>query len=251
MRIDIRTNLPDVAGRVAALGRQGPFVLAVSMTRSIKDGQAAIRAEQQRVFDRPTTYSLNGTFIKAATKSNLEARVWVKDNVASKGTPADRFLSPEIFGGNRSQKGTERLLQRSGLLPAGWYAVPAAAAQLDSFGNMKRSQLVQVLSQVKVQRGAGYESRASDSTRSKRTVARQGVSYFVQLTKRGKLKPGIYMKRQFFHGSAIKPVFLFVRAVAYRQRLKFFDVATKAFNTKFPGHFNEEMAKAIVAQRLR
>lgn len=250
MRINATTNLPDVAARVAALGRQGPFVLAVSMTRSIKDAQVAIRTEQQRAFDRPTTYALNGTFIKPATKSSLEARVWVKDNVASKGTPADRFLSPEIFGGARGQKGAERLLQRSGLLPAGWFAVPGAAAQLDGFGNMKRSQLVQVLSQLKVQRGAGHESRASGSTRSKRTIARQGVTYFVQLTKRGKLKPGVYMKRQFAHGSAIKPVLLFVRAVAYRPRLKFFDVATTAVNTKFPRHFATEMAKAIASQRL-
>lgn len=251
MRINVQSNLGDIAGRVRALGRQGPFVVASSLTKSIKDAQAAIRVEQQRVFDRPTPYSLNGTFVKAATKTNLEARVWIKDNVASKGTPADRFLSPEIFGGPRGQKGMERLLQRSGILGAGWVTVPGAAAQLDGNGNVKRSQIVQVMSQLQLQRGAGYESRASGSTRSNRTIARQGVTYFALPVQRRGLKPGIYMKRKFAHGSAIKPVFLFVRAATYRTRLKFFEVATKAVHDTFPAHFNEQMARAIVSERLR
>jgi hypothetical protein len=250
MRINIASNLPDIAARLTALGRQAPFVLAVSMTRSIKDAQAAIRAEQQRVFDRPTTYSLNGTFVKPATRTSLEARVWVKDNVGSKGTPADRFLGPEIFGGNRGQKGMERLLQRSGLMPAGWFAVPGAGAQLDNYGNVKRSQVVQILSQLKLQRGAGYESRASGSTRSNRTIARQGVTYFALPAARRGLKPGIYMKKPGTPGGGIKPVFLFVRSVAYRERLKFFDVGMKAVQANFPTHFETEMGKAIRTARL-
>lgn len=251
MRINVQTNFPDVASRLRELGRQAPFVAAVTLTRSAKDAQAAIKSEMQRAFDRPTAYALNGTFLKPATKQRLEARVWVKDNVASKGTPADRFLLPQIYGGPRGQKGMERLLQRSGLMPAGWFAVPGAGAQLDGNGNVKRSQIVQILSQLKLQRGAGFESRASGSARSNRTIARQGVTYFALQVKRRGLAPGIYLKRKFAHGAAVKPVFIFVNSIQYKPRLKFFEVGMATVNAQFPRHFDSEWAKAVQSARLR
>lgn len=251
MRVSIQNNFPEVGQRLRLLGRQAPFVAAVSLTRSVKDGQAAIRTETPRAFDRPTSYTLNSTFLKPATKTRLEARVWVKDQAFGKGTPADRYLLPEIDGGPRGQKGMERLLQRNGLLKAGWYAVPSAGAQLDSNGNVKRSQITQILSQLKLQRSAGFESRATDSTRSNRTVARQGVTYFALATKHRGLEPGIYLKRRFAHGSAVRPVFIFVPFVLYRPRLRFYEVGERAINARFPVHFDAEWTKAVTTARLR
>lgn len=251
MKLNMKTNFPDVARRIEEMGKQGTFAAAVALTRSAKDAQAAIKDEMRSVFDRPTAFALNGTFMKGATKANLEARVWVKDDAFGKGTPADRFLGPQIHGGARKQKGAERMLQRAGLLPAGWYAVPAVGAQLDAYGNVKRSQLVQILSQLKVQRGAGFESRATGSARSARTIARQGVTYFALPTATRGLQPGIYLKRRFAHGTAIRPVFIFVAAARYQPRLKFFDVGQAAAEHSFFGHFQTEMDKAIATARLK
>jgi hypothetical protein len=251
MRVSIQNNFPDVARRLQLLGRQAPFVAAVSLTRSVKDGQAAIKDETQRAFDRPTKYTLNSTFLKPATKTRLEARVWVKDNAFGKGTPADRFLLPEIYGGMRGQKGMERLLQGAGLMKSGWYAIPAAGAQIDGNGNVKRSQVVQILSQLRLQRGAGSESRASGSTRSNRTIARQGVTYFALAKKHRGLEPGIYLKRRFGHGSAVRPVFLFVPSVLYRPRLRFHEVGERTIEARFPVHFDTEWTKALTQARLR
>jgi len=243
MRINIQTNARGVAAQIADLGRQVPFAAAVALTRSIKDGQAAFKTEMQRSLDRPTAYALNGTFVKTATKAKLEARLWVKDNVASKGTPADRFLLPHVFGGGRGQKGMERMLQRAGLMPQGWYAVPAAGAQLDGNGNVKRGQITQILSQLRVQRGGGHESRASGSTRSNRTIARQAVTYFALPGGNRGLAPGIYLKRRFGHGTAIRPVFIFVEQTKYKTRLRFFEVAGETVAARFPEHFAAEMAR--------
>lgn len=250
MRINIQTNFPDVAQRLRDLGRQAPFVAAVTLTRTAQDAQAAIKAEMQHTFDRPTAYALNGTFLKPAKKNNLEARVWVKDNPSGKGTPADRFLLPEIYGGDRGLKGMERLLQRNGMMPSGWFAIPGAGAQLDGNGNVKRSQITQILSQLRVQRSAGFESRATGSRRSNRTVARQGQTYFALAQTYRALKPGIYLKKKFAHGMAIKPVFLFVQAVQYRPRLKFFEVGQAVADAQFPRHFETQWAKAVQSARL-
>jgi hypothetical protein len=251
MRINVQTNFPDVAQRLSELGRQASFVAAVTLTRTAQDVQAAIKAEMQNVFDRPTAYALNGTFLKPATKQNLESRVWVKDNPFGRGTPADRFLLPQIYGGTRGLKGMERILQRNGLMPSGWFAVPAAGAQLDGNGNVKRNQITQILSQLRVQRGAGYESRATGSARSNRTIARQGITYFALPQVRRGLKPGIYLKRKFAHGTAVKPVFIFVQAVQYRPRLRFFEVGQAVADAQFPRHFDAEWAKAVQGGRLR
>jgi hypothetical protein len=251
MRVSIQNNFPDVAQRLRLLGRQAPFVAAVSLTRSVKDGQAAIKVETARAFDRPTNYTLNSTFLKPATKTRLEARVWVKDNAFGKGTPADRFMLPEIYGGMRGQKGMERLLQSAGLMKAGWYAIPAAGAQIDGNGNVKRTQIVQILSQLRLQRGAGSESRASGSARSNRTIARQGVTYFALKEKHRGLGPGIYMKRRFAHGTAVRPVFLFVQSVLYRPRLRFHEVGEQTIRARFPVQFDNEWTKALTRARLR
>jgi hypothetical protein len=248
MRVTIQTNVADIAKRITELGRQGPFVAAVSLTRSVKAAQAAIRTEEQQVFDRPTPYALNGTYLKAATKTNLVAEVGVKDKSASKGAPLERVLGPEIYGGGRAQKGFERLLQQSGVLPAGWLAVPAAGAKLDGNGNVTRGQLEQILAALEVQRSAGQGRRA---TRARSTSSRKVTDYFALPATRRGLQPGIYLKRQFAHGTSIKPVFIFVRAATYRTRLKFDDVAKRAVANTFLPVFNAEAAKAIASVRLR
>lgn len=250
MKFHLKSNLPDIERRVRQIGKQATFAAAVSLTRGVKDAQAAVRTEMTQVFAGPTAYALNGTVVKAATKDNLEARLWVKDNPFGKGTPADRFLMPQIQGGTRGLKGFERGLVAAGAMPAGWYAVPAAGAQLDGNGNVKPSQIVQILSQLRVQQRTGYESRRSASAASRRAVARQGVTYFVLPAARRGLQPGIYLKRQFAHGSAIRPVFIFVRSVMYRPRLRFFEIGMETAQRRFRDHFDDELSKALATARL-
>lgn len=241
MRMSLKSSFPEVANQITELGRRGPIVAAIALTRTGKDVQDAIKAEMRSVFDRPTTYAVNGTFLKSANRNRLEARVWVKDDPWGKGTPADRFLGPQIFGGSRGQKGMERMLQANGMMPQGWFAVPGAGAELDANGNVRRGQIRQVLSQLKVQHGAGYESRASGSQRSNRTIARQGVTYFVLPNGNKGLLPGVYMKRKFAHGTAIKPVFIFVQQTQYQKRLRFHEVGQATIDARFPVHWETEL----------
>ena len=240
MRLNLKTDFPAVAARIEELGPRATIVAAIALTRTAQDVQAAIKAEMPSAFDRPTRYAVTGMYLKRATKTSLEARVWVKDDTFGKGTKADRFLGPQIFGGNRGLKGIERLLQANGMMPQGWYAVPGDGATLDANGNVRRTQITQMLSQLKVQRGAGHESRASGSTRSNRTIARQGVTYFALPNGNRGVPPGVYIKRRFAHGTAIKPMFVFVKQVQYKTRLRFFEIGQATIEAKFTGHFETE-----------
>lgn len=245
MKISVTSNFADLAKQITALGSQAKFVSAVSLTRTAQDMRTALKQEMPRAFDRPTTYTLNSLFVKGATKTNLEARVWVKDSVFGKGTPAIRYLGPQIYSGPREHKGMEKALASAGLMAKGDYAVPAAGAQMDSYGNVKRSQVVQIMSQLKLQQRGGYESRASKSAASKRTVKRQGVTYFAIAKSVGSLMPGIYLKRIASGGRSITPVFIFTRSPRYKSRFKFFEVGMRVAQQRFPAHFNQEMEKAI------
>jgi hypothetical protein len=251
MKITVTSNFGDIAKRINEVGSQARYAAAVALTKTAReDVKPALISEMQSVFDRPTRYTLNSLYVKPATKANLEAFIWLKDD-AGKGTPADRYLKPQIFGGTRSWKSMEKALQAAGMMQRGYYAVPAAGAQLDSFGNVKRSQIVQILSQLQVQRGGGYDARRSNSTRSKRTVRRQGVTYFALAKAKGRLKPGIYLKRLFSRGSAIRPVFIFVPAVAYKERFKFFEVGQRVADKALPERFEVELKKAIDTALLK
>src|SRR5271157_979482 len=65
--------------------------------------QTDIVQTMTQVFDRPTPYALNSTYVVPATKDRLESFVQLK-NGAAKGTPAIKFLDPEVFGEERNPK---------------------------------------------------------------------------------------------------------------------------------------------------
>lgn len=244
MKIQVKTNLANVRESIRTIGPQAQYAAAVALTKTAKEVQAELKEEMRRVFDRPTPFTLNSLYIKPATKQNLEALVWIKDE-ASKGTAAAKYLQPQIQGGSRSHKSFEKALQQGGLMPRGYFAQPAAGAQLDQYGNVKKSQIVQILSQLKVQRGGGYDSKRSNSAASKRTVARQGVTYFA-LTKRvGKLVPGVYLKKLFAKGSAIKPVFIFTPSAGYTPRFKFFEIGQRIADQRMPENFDKALREAL------
>ncbi|MCW5648363.1 MAG: hypothetical protein KIS62_01320 [Ramlibacter sp.] len=243
--ISIKHNFPDVKREIDAIGKQARYAAAVALTRSAQDSQKELRNEMRRIFDRPTPFTLNSLYLKRATRDNLESQVWLKDDFGTR----DHYLLPNIYGGSRPRKSMERTLQAVGLMAPHTFAVPAAGAKLDRNGNVLRSQIVQLLSQLRAQRVGGFESRATGSKRSNRAIKKQGVEYFALAKAHGKLRPGIYARTRFAFGSAVRPVFLFVDSVNYKDRFKFFEVGQTTGLRAFPGHFERELAQALRTAR--
>lgn len=249
MQIAIKDNFPEVQRWLDTQSKQPRYAAAVALTRTAQDVRVAERDEMTRVFEAPTPYTLNSLYLKFATVLTLTAEVWLKDDRAGSGTPATRYLLPQIQGGERGQKGFERALVAHGLMDKGARAVPTSAVKLDRYGNVPRGTMVQILSQLRVQMTAGYESRATGSKRSKRNIRKQGVIYFVLRKPHGKLMPGIYGRHEFAHGSAVKPLFLFADAAHYKVRFRFFTLAERVINERFPRHFEAEFARALATAR--
>lgn len=213
-----------------------PFLTAYALTRTGQDIKTAQYNMMRAVFDRPTKFTLNSLQLQPATKTELSA---VIDYKYFGGTPADRYLGPEVEGGPRRHKSHEKALISAGLMRSDEFAVPGKGVTLDAYGNMRGADLTRILSQLMA--SSDPMQNMTDRSR-KRALKSAGGRYFVM---RGRGAPdGVYLRRP----DGIMPVLVFVRAPRYTPRFPFYDVARTVFDQQFLGHGREGFDKFIVAK---
>lgn len=219
--------------------KQIPFAMSKAINETAKEVKADLVSEMKKVFDRPTSYTLNSVFIKPATKRDLTAIVGLKE-WGGKGTPASKYLSPQILGGSRGFKRSERALQRSGLLPSGMYWTPGKGARLDSHGNISGGQITQILSVLQ----ASVDTAQNMTARS-RVKNRKPRAYFVGTPGGGRLPLGVYERK----GRKIKPVLVFVRSPNYKPRFLFYETGQKTVDRVWLKKMGEAIRYALATAR--
>jgi hypothetical protein len=204
-----------------------PFACAYALTKAMGSAKEAEIDTMRQVFDRPTRYTLNAFAVIPATKEKLSAELYVRE---FGGTPAWKYLGPQIHGGSRHKKGFERALERAGILRSGEYAVPTRFAPLDGNGNMRTGMLTRILSDV----GANPDplSNTSAAKRQKRQARGKGT-YFV-VRGRGKLRAGIYFR---LGQRDIRPILLFTGPPNYSARFPYYEVARSVVPRAAAEHF--------------
>jgi hypothetical protein len=237
LAIDVRS---DIKGATRYLNRverkQIPFATAKALTKTAKAAQKEIRREMPRVLDRPKKFTLDSTFVKPARKTTLVARVGFKD-LAVKGTPAGKYLLPQISGGRRRHKRFERALILAGVMRTNEYAVPGDDIRLNQYGNIPIGAITTMLSQLRASPDPGQN--ATGSSRSKRS--RRGRAYFYRRGFRGVF---VRTSRRAF------TVFLkFVRLPRYRRRLRFPEIVQGTVRFRFPREFKLAMRQALRTAR--
>lgn len=247
--IKITVDTKSIAAGLQAAQRKVDRCAAIALTQTAKHAQRAVIDEMPRVFDRPTPYALRGTRIKPANykTGRLEASVEFRNDV-SKGTPAEKYLHAEVFGGTRRLKRFEVALQRISVLPAGMAAVPGQAMRLDAFGNIPARSIVQILSYLQAFGEQGARANSTAETRAKLakgTRSKYGYELVVirpgQKPKRGgkQLAPGIWKRTFTGFGSSLQPLIMFVRQPAYRARLPLDQIRDQAVQQHFQDEFNK------------
>jgi hypothetical protein len=250
--MDLKMTVDGLAGVQSMLSsisqRRINAVVATALTRTAVEVKAAEVSELAQSIDRPTPYTLSSIYVKPARADSLAAEVWFKDDMAGSGTPATKYLLPQVEGGQRHMKRFEKALQAAGVMPTGTVAVPGSAAKLDAYGNMSRGQIQQILSQAGTELTAGHNrtltkgtDRAS-RTKQRNAYGRAGGQFVAVKVQRGKLKPGIYIAEARNFGAKLglgrtgklKPVLLFVRAANYRSRFDFHGVAERVSAERLP-----------------
>lgn len=250
----VKVEFTGLRDRLLTLNRlereQLPFAAALALTRTAQAASAGLRAEMQRVFDRPTRATLNSLFIEPATKEKMVARVWINDGKGrsrwGEARAAIRWLEPQVYGGPRGMKGVEKMLQRRGVLGAGQFVVPGEAAPLDQHGNIKRGQLNRILSGARLFTEEGYTANRTDSAQSRR---KRGDRYFV--IRKGREALGIAERKQYGKGSrnSIRMVLVFARQPTYARRFDFHAAGDRIASEELPIEFEKAMAQALATRR--
>lgn len=140
--------------------KQIPYTISTCLSKMAKEVKEGEIKEMQKIFNKPTPYTLNSIQTDTATKERLTAAVWFKSQ-------AEKYLGPQVFGGDRAFKRMEGALRRVGVLPAGMYCVPGQRAKMDQYGNMDRGQIVQIISYFQAFGEQGYRANITDKRKGK------------------------------------------------------------------------------------
>jgi hypothetical protein len=265
MRITLSSNIAEVRAQLAQFSdRRFNAAMATALTRTAVQVRDAVQAEMPRVLDRPTPYTTRQLRYVPANADRLAAAVGfnVVNVTDERGatiafrdlgpgeTPAGKYLQPNIEGGARRLKRLEVALRALGALPDGWLAVPGQGAALDAYGNVSRGQVVQVLSQLRVQLVAGTNrSMSGDARKQIAAQRRAGGRYYVVPPGKGKVQPGIYQRE--FVGRNITPVFIFVRGANYKRRFDFDGVSQRLAAQALPLEVNRAVAESLARLQSR
>lgn len=264
--LDVSTNIDDFLKDVdAARLDQVPYAMSLAMNWSIEEAKVEVQQEMQRVFDRPTDFTLNSPDTHWSTKRELVATLTIKDwgtpgssptpagsiqpGKTNKGTPAAAYLEPQIEGGTRRHKAMERALFRVGVLPQGWFAVPAREVPLDAYGNVPHGFVIRMLSDLRAfqEDGSGYRANRKAGRRKGARAANAFFAVRPGSNFNRHLKPGIYWRLN----KMLICVFVFVSKVNYQKRLDFQGVAERAAVAAFQRHWPNAWAQALATDRNR
>jgi len=250
MTVNVGPAIQQLTAFTAAGKKQITFATRVALTRTAQLASANLKHEMRDIFRSPTPYTLSSLFVRPATAKRLEAEVKLKD-FAAKATPAATYLAPQIKGGLRPMKRFEKAMQSVGALPPGYRIVPGAGAKLDSYGNMNRGQIVQILAYFRSFPEAGYKANMTAQGRAKLALGnkkRAGFRYFVG--RPGDRAPlGVYQSMRGGGPGALKPVMIFVRWALYHKNFDFTYVVEKTVEKEFDGQFKRAFAEAMRTAR--
>lgn len=131
---------------IAGVGRQMPFINKTAINETAKSQVNNERRAMNRVFDRPTRFTLNSLKVYPfATKKRQEARVWFKE-IDVKAT--EHYLVPQVYGGVRGPTPFERALRRANILAGNEFVVPSRTAPLDKHGNVRRGIITKIMAHI-------------------------------------------------------------------------------------------------------
>jgi len=260
------------------LKKQLPFAIQLALNKTGFEVIKDLKAEMTNVFDNPTQFTLRSTRFQKANKTKLSFEIGLQDfpgrntddqmsfnaNGSSKGqqTPGNKFLYPQIYGGTRNARSSERRLREIGVMKDNQFWVKGEGARLDRYGNIAPGQIIQLLSALKAFRDSGYNSNYNPGDKktigwrkSKNPLAEK-LLVIKEYKNKGKLYPGIYKltnpvksKSGKVRYENLSPILIFMQNPQYKKRYDFFGVGQRSFDNKFENKLNEAIQYALATSK--
>ena len=249
MKIGIEVDVDQARAGLGELQRQVPFATALALTRTAEAAKVSVQQEMASVFDRPTSFALNALRVLPATKSRLEAQVFLKDLGGRNIETATTRFAAHVFGGDRNVKKFEAMLRGKGMLLMSEDAVPGEGARLNANGNIDRAQIVEILRWFDAMGAGSYGGAKAKGVRERLAAGsrrRYPRRYFFRRERPGR---GIYIETTTGFGKSIQPVLMFVRRSMYKRRLDAGGVVERTVQTQFRRWFDDAFAQAVRTSR--
>lgn len=239
MSIAMRTsvNADSVIAALEEKGRRMTDLLRYAVNDTVDDMVVSQRVEMRRVFDNPRPYTLNALSPRYATKRGgiLQAGIAFRE-YGVKGTPAYKYLTPQIMGGPRRMKRSEKALQGIGVLPAGVFTIQGKSFEKDQYGDIPGAQYTRMLAELGVQ-GTGL-----GGPKSQRNPRNKGNKQFFVMRRKGDNKPFAIAEKR---GGEAVIMLVFSSSPSYKPRYDFYGVARNQVLKSLPKHFNRIFSRMM------
>lgn len=244
------TGLQELRAELAGFSdRRLRAAAATGLTRTAKRLAVEWQKEIDTKIDQPMAFTKKATRIEAAKADNLTAKVALKD-VSRGGMSQAEYLQQHEYGGGRLVKKFERALIASGAMPQGYITVPGKGADRNGYGNVPRSIIIAVISQLGTDFSVGYQQTISkDATKRAKSHARHGKRYFVMpVGNPSGVSPGIYVRGA---GRMMLMVFAFKQVVQYSRKLTLQSSASDKVQAIAAQEFDRAINESLARLRAR
>lgn len=253
LRLEVKTDVDQIRKAFAHLEPANFWKrVAIALNKTAAQARSEVSVEIPRVFDRPTPYTMSATRIIGANTQNQRAEVTLKNANPGASISQHKYLGAEIAGGTRRDKRSELRLRAAGLLPNGWQTAPGPAAKLDVYGNLNRSDVMQILSYLQTFGGRSAKLNLSAEKRAKRakgTRRKSGYELFVSMPGEhwpsGRPRtPGVWRRTFLAAGTAVDLLLTYIRPPAYKPRLQFQETVDRVVKRDFSSNLADAFSKA-------
>lgn len=234
--LSTKINADSVIASLEAKGRRLSDVLRFAVNDTVDDMVVSQRVEMRKVFDNPRPYTLNALYPRYAGKRGniLQAGIAFRE-FGVKGTPAYKYLTPHIKGGQRRMKRSEKGLQSLGYLGSGNQTVQGRNYEKDQYGDIPGGQYTRMLAEI------GLLGIGLGGPKSQRGPRRKGDKKF-DLMYRKDGRP--FAVAEFRAGTPVI-MLVFTGMANYKQRYDFYGVARLQVQKSLPKHFNRVFARMM------
>lgn len=237
--LSTKTNADSFLAALQAKGRKMEDVIRYAVNDTVGDMIVGQRMEMRRVFDNPRPYTLNALFGKYASRRSPVVRAGIAFKEFAN-VPAYKYLIPNIKGGPRRDKRSEKALQSINALPAGKKTVMGKNFQRDQYGDITGGQYTRMLAEL----GVSVNGMAGPA-KMKGVRQKGGKKFFAMPHKGGRRGDGNPMAIAERRGKEIVIMLVVTGEFSYKPRYDFYGLANRQVMYSLPKHFNRVFNRMI------
>lgn len=212
-------------------------VVKYALSDTVDDLLLVEKMEMKRVFNNPRPYTVNALFGKYPSSAGvgiMRAGIAARE-FAGKGTPAYKYLNPNIHGGLRRMKRSEKGLQAMGILPDGVMTIQGRDYPRDSYGDIPGGQYTRMLAELGVVANGGAGLAALTGSKAKAKPRKNPSSQFFVMRRRKGDRAFAVAER---NGGSIRIMLVWQTQRPYKKRYDFYGIGKATILERYPKHFS-------------